>query len=535
MPDVQPTDPNAAPSPTSATGLPGLDLNGLLRQALPTGSTSYIQPTIDKLKQIQADKNAALEPVRQDIVTQSATDRSAAMAKRDAVEPVDVQPWTQKRPENDPIRTFGSLGSIFAQIASAFTNQPMNNALEGSAAAMNAMRQGDLAAYQDAHQTWKDNTSLALRRHEVQRQDYQDALDLMKTDLSSGQAKLTMLSAKYGDDAVAAMNQAGLYKDMNQVLEARQKSALGLLGVMPRLEQMGMENRMLLADPDWTSGDPERQRQAYQKVKVAMSPYTLAASDPKRIAMQTYMTQHPDATAEDIAAFNRSLTATGAKVSPFDAALNAIRAREGIEAGAETPEMVAEAQKIAKTGGKASATELKQKQAAAEANSIISQLDGLMKQIEANPDVVGTRGKITGAIQSGIGILNPDKEQDTSAAIFKSDMTAIRERISHALTGSKYYSEGRKRDMEKILPGLETLTSSQDAYKALLNVKNQMQGVLTDIGPVASPSAPPKAPQTEPPKTLEDAQTQGYTEQVTSPKTGRVGYRNPQTGKVWVP
>lgn len=421
LPETKPSVPGSG-----VTGLPTLNLNALMRQALPSGSTAHIQPTIEKLRTIQAEKNAALTPVRQGIVDRAAENREAVIAKRDAIEPIDVQPWTQKRPENDPIRSFGSFGSVFAQIASAFTNQPMVNALEGSAAAMNAMRTNDIAAYKDAYQAWQDNTTLALKRHDIQRQEYQDALKLMETDMAGGQAQLTMLAAKYGDDAVAAMNEAGLYKEMNQVFEGRQRAALGLLGVMPRLQEMGQEQQLLMSDPDWRSGDPEKMRAAYQRTKAAMSPFTLAASDPKRIAMQTYLSQHPNATAEEIAAFNRSLTATGAKVSPFDAALNAIRAREGIEVGAETPQMVAEAQNIANTGGKSGDPKriAMQRFMVENPNATSEQIAEFTKKLSANAGGFGNSltGRVLeimtrGATSFADNAMTPEQEQEFMSAV----------------------------------------------------------------------------------------------------------------------
>ena len=63
----------------------------------------------------------------------------------------------------DPLSSFGSLGSVFGMIASAFTHHPMQNAMEASAAAMNAIHAGDQRAYDQAHEAWKQNLDMTFK------------------------------------------------------------------------------------------------------------------------------------------------------------------------------------------------------------------------------------------------------------------------------------------------------------------------------------------------------------------------------------
>lgn len=461
-----------------------IDLNSLIQQALPGGSTGYIRPTIDRLNDINARKTAELEPVRREEISRIGTNREMAKAKYDAIEPLDVQPWTQKRPPSDPAASFGSFGSVFAQLASAFTNQPMVNALEGSAAAMKAFRANQLADYEDGYRAWKDNTNLALKRHDAQQEEYRNALKLMDTDMAAGQAKLTMLATKYGDDALAAMNQAGLYKEMNQVLEGRQRAALGVLQAYPRLLEEGIQAQGYLSDPDSQSQDPAKRAAAYQRW---FSPL-------------------------------RSLGGAGSFLNQERAALFKQMKDDFIQKNGRAPTITEESEMIDKVYSLGTARGAKDIEAQKENAALVKEVDDLIKMVQANPKIVGGRGMVEKGKEAVAGIIDPTLKNATPSSDFESRMVAARQRVSQALTNSKYYSKLRQQEMSKIMPGLEGATSAPQVINALELLRTQLAGADSDAGDQAPPNVQP------PP---------GFTEPVTNP-AGKKGWKNPATGKVWV-
>lgn len=129
---------------------------------------------------------------------------------------------------HDPVEAFSSLGSVFGILASAFTHAPMENAMNASAAAMNAIKANDDAAYDRAEKQYKQNLDLALKRHDIVRSEYQDAITLMKTNMSVGELKLHNAMVKYGDKQGMALAEAGLHDKLFERLDAMNKAADGL-------------------------------------------------------------------------------------------------------------------------------------------------------------------------------------------------------------------------------------------------------------------------------------------------------------------
>ena len=143
----------------------------------------------------------------------------------------DIRPWNEeqekKKFETDPIQAFGSLGSVFGILASAFTHAPMENALNASAAAINAVKAGNDQEYARAHQAWKENMDLVMKRHQMMHEQYQDATELMKTNMAAGEAKLKMLASKFGDQKTLFLLEHGMLPELWQAMDAKNKAIEG--------------------------------------------------------------------------------------------------------------------------------------------------------------------------------------------------------------------------------------------------------------------------------------------------------------------
>ena len=220
--------------------LQNINLDQLTRSALGGADTSWVKPTIDKLQKTEADKEAAGEPIREQTAKDAKADKAIVDKRYAGIEPVDIPKWDAEKEaakvRTDPLQAFGSAASIFAIAASAFTHTPITNALNGSAAAMQAIKKGDEEGYQRNYDAWKENTKVALERHNAQHEDYQDAIEKMKTDMATGAAMLTAATAKYGDRATALMNEAGLYEKLGSLQESRANAARSMLEAIPKLE-----------------------------------------------------------------------------------------------------------------------------------------------------------------------------------------------------------------------------------------------------------------------------------------------------------
>jgi hypothetical protein len=128
---------------------------------------------------------------------------------------------------SDPIANFGSIGSIFALVASAFTKTPMTSALNGAAAAMNAIHEHDEEGYKSAYQAWKDNTELAFKRFDMERSLFEDTNKLIDTDINQWKVQTLAQAAQFDNKKVIAMLDAGLFPEIieiqNSMIEGRIK------------------------------------------------------------------------------------------------------------------------------------------------------------------------------------------------------------------------------------------------------------------------------------------------------------------------
>jgi hypothetical protein len=219
--------------------LASIDLDSLVKQATSSPDTGNLADLARQVGGVRKKETEEIEPLIKDTEKSLAEDTAATKKAKAAVEPINIQPWTQKQPEPDPLTAFGSLASVFGIMASAFTHQPFINSANAAAAAMNATRANDLSAYQDAFGAWKENTKLMLDRHTAQHEDFQDALETLKTDQAAGDAKLRMVAAKYGDQFTALSAQAGMYDKIASLQQSRDTNARELLQIYPTLVQRG--------------------------------------------------------------------------------------------------------------------------------------------------------------------------------------------------------------------------------------------------------------------------------------------------------
>lgn len=254
--------------------------------------------------------------------TQKAADQAQQMFDRaynePGVGPNALKPWNEQEASakyaTDPIESFGSLGSTFAILASAFTHAPMENALNGAASAMNAIKQGNDEAYKRAYTAWKDNTDLAVKRHQMMHTAYQDATQLLTTNMALGEQKLKNEAVKFGDQKMLVLLEAGLYQPIFDLVGARQKLALEMVESQTKMaEEFGTVQRAIELGFDQKNPGSPQSRAAFAQVKQEKAEEAAKLDQirkplgPEVEAYETFRKQNPEATAEDKAKFIHSL------------------------------------------------------------------------------------------------------------------------------------------------------------------------------------------------------------------------------------
>jgi len=139
---------------------------------------------------------------------------------------VQIEPWTKKRPEADPVREFGSWASGLAILAGALTRTPMTTALNASAEAMKAIRAGDLATYEDQKKTWQENTDIAIKNAELQYKAYDLAYKEGHDTYADRMAAITTAATTFHNEGMLRIAQQGAADSHISALQAQMSNGI---------------------------------------------------------------------------------------------------------------------------------------------------------------------------------------------------------------------------------------------------------------------------------------------------------------------
>lgn len=192
-----------------------------------------------KSREIDADERVAGQLGN---LTSKALPKIEELSKTAGLEAEKMKPWNEeaeaKKRSTDPIANFASLGSVFGILASAFTHAPMENALNASAAAMNAIKAGNAEDYNRAYKAWESNTKQALDRYKIEHGAFEDAVSLLKTNMEAGQTMMRVNAIRFGNEKEKALIEQGMTKELFEYRQAMQKMALELdKDAIPRAER----------------------------------------------------------------------------------------------------------------------------------------------------------------------------------------------------------------------------------------------------------------------------------------------------------
>lgn len=241
---ISPAAPAAAPAPS------GPDFTSMIK---PPGDMAALQGQLSAIQKAKAATNAA----NADETTKRLDVDRARMEqayKASATMPDELkQGWDSKAKSaehsTDPVTAFGSLGSVFAMLASSFAGLPMEAGLNAGAAAINAIHAGDEKAYNREYESWKANTDLALKRQQLQHQAYTDATNLMNSNINAGRTKMELAATKFGDQKAQALLDAGMDKELFTLFADRNKASLELQNQWDKVQLEHTKVMDLKADP----------------------------------------------------------------------------------------------------------------------------------------------------------------------------------------------------------------------------------------------------------------------------------------------
>lgn len=274
----------------------------------PAVAAPNVQPPADlgrmssELAEIQRQKVAANEGQYAEIQSTLARDKARMRQAYDAagIGPNDLPTWNadeaREKFKYDPIQAFGSIGSVFAIVASSFTNRPMENAMLGAASAMNAVKAGNEQEYERAYKAWQDNTNLAIKRQGIQNQQYQNAVSLLTTDMAAGEASIKVNALKFGDKQALFLLENGMNKELIELFDKRQDMSIKLQKAMPEIALKNEEQRDLFAR---TSGKVPGSPEYVRAVQEHQEDWKGRKYDEDRDFSRQWHQENPDGTADE--------------------------------------------------------------------------------------------------------------------------------------------------------------------------------------------------------------------------------------------
>lgn len=215
--------------PDSKSGIPGVD--------------SSDDDVTRRLVTEKKHEIGALREAEQTGLRDVAEDRTIAKQHLDAIgiQPGEFPKWdAQKQSEKfstSPIEAFGSLGSVVGMLASAFTHAPMQNALNASAAAMDAIRVGDEREYNRAFSAWKENNDLVFKRHEMEQRAFDDAMRLGDRDMHLMEAKFRAAAVQFGANKDLIMIENQMWPELFEAKAKIKKAITDIQGYDNQLTQ----------------------------------------------------------------------------------------------------------------------------------------------------------------------------------------------------------------------------------------------------------------------------------------------------------
>lgn len=344
------------------------------------------------------------------------------------------QPTPQYR---SPMEAFGSTAGLLAVLGGLITRRPIVASLNAAADVMQAYRAQDDQAARDAFNTWKVQTENAFKMASFEQQSYRIAIEKHHGDEQSAVAELNALGHAMENQLMAKVNTIA----EAQKLMMEQARLASQLRKDAREAEVFKEHydlwERLKQTPEFQKSSVPQQIEMYKETFGKAGEESVSQLEAKTIREKAAQikSEHPGMSDADA-----TIQATGI-----------VRSYMGTS-GAKTAD------------------------AGKRLDDLINEGTELAEFVKAHPNVVGTRGKIVGGIQTLRGVYDPTGPAGSSRQEFVTRMTAFQERVSRELTGTKYMSKQRAEEMERAMPGMGTFESAQQSLKGINQIVELLRG-----------------------------------------------------------
>lgn len=462
--------------------------------------------------------------------------------------PPTPTPPPQQR-ERSPVETFGSAASALAIFGSLLTRRPLVNALNGSTAAMNAIKQGDAEAYKAAYKTWQDESEYASKLFEQQNAVYNDILNNKRLSFEEKNALLGRAFVAQQDDAKHAqwlagqqanvinmivdqerftkqmdearknatpdkiegrlMNEALQIKDPQQQL-ARLNQIHGIFHPekAQTLQQAELDQwtKLAAAHPEWTPDDTAQHFQDFiRSIARGKSP-----DEQRRLELKDKLDAEHKAKVDEItktryANADDRKQAEDAETKRWHDAL-AKSKDDALQVQRDRLKQTRELSEAAQTEtkrwhdlvaqGHANDAQKKQAAKASELSALTDQIDGILNVVDKDWTVAGATGQAEAGYNATLGqFVGGFQDRRT----FDNKMLQLQRMIQTSYLNSRYFSKSALGAMEELVPGLTVTQGSEDTKAALIELRNLVNNQIKDGMPGAEGAGDPEKAPSGPP------------------------------------
>ena len=146
------------------------------------------------------------------------------------------------KPEENPLHQFGSLASMLGIFGSMFTRKAAVNGLNASSAAMNAARNHDAEAYDNAYKAWQDGIKDQIEGVKLDRDALHDGLDMLSTDHALGLAQIKAYAAANNWPAAAMLAEAGQVEELAKLAKSLETASGKTMNFKTFLAEKGVQD-----------------------------------------------------------------------------------------------------------------------------------------------------------------------------------------------------------------------------------------------------------------------------------------------------
>lgn len=218
---------------------------------------------------------------------------------------------------------FASAMAVLGAIAGRFTRQPGGAALGAFAGAVKGWQTGNLQAYETAAKEWEQKTKQTLDNNRTVLEQYKLVLENRKMNIDEQMSQIQLKAAQYHDqmmyDAALSKNYTMVANIYEKNVEFTQKAQVASDNLQLKREAQTEKQQqsatywmspqgvaeLNAVNPDGTPKYSEAQKAGVKQMielYAAKQQGHLPRSAPA-MAMQKFIQEHPEATAEDITAF----------------------------------------------------------------------------------------------------------------------------------------------------------------------------------------------------------------------------------------